>query len=175
MTKLIVAFHTAHSALHHAGMKTNEAIAQRVQEIIHGTVAQEREACDLYETLCGHMDDDMDTPTVVATLFSVAQRIEERAHSASGSKEVMLANMAVYYDFCTQVLGIAPEKTQAEGNVAQLVEALLQVRREARADKNFALSDTLRDVLSKAGITLSDNPDGTSSWSYELINDEAEA
>ena len=47
-----------------------------------------------------------------------------------------------------------------------LVEGILSARLEARGDKNFELADSLRKILSSAGIEISDNPDGTT-WTIQ--------
>ncbi len=70
------------------------------------------------------------------------------------------------------VLGLDPEDSAwgaadasgATGMLGVLVDALLQQRSEARADKDFATSDAIRDRLQAAGITLEDTPTGTR-WS----------
>lgn len=47
------------------------------------------------------------------------------------------------------------------------VEQLIMDRKEARANKDWALSDQIRDKLNEAGIVVKDNPDGTYSWHYK--------
>jgi cysteinyl-tRNA synthetase len=44
------------------------------------------------------------------------------------------------------------------------VDTLIEARRAARAMKNFAESDRIRDALASAGIALEDKPDGTTGW-----------
>jgi cysteinyl-tRNA synthetase len=44
--------------------------------------------------------------------------------------------------------------------VAPLVEEILAARRSAREAKDYAASDLLRDVLTRAGITVNDTPEG---------------
>jgi cysteinyl-tRNA synthetase len=44
------------------------------------------------------------------------------------------------------------------------VDTLIEARRAARAVKNFAESDRIRDVLASAGILLTDKPDGATGW-----------
>jgi len=44
------------------------------------------------------------------------------------------------------------------------VDTLIEARRAARAMKNFAESDRIRDVLASAGIALEDKPDGATGW-----------
>ena len=52
---------------------------------------------------------------------------------------------------------VAPE-------LASKVESLISVRRDARAAKNWAESDRIRDELAAMGIALKDNKDGTTTW-----------
>jgi cysteinyl-tRNA synthetase len=47
------------------------------------------------------------------------------------------------------------------GTVGQLMDLLIKLRQEARAGKNFALADRIRDGLAQVGITLEDRADGT--------------
>ena len=47
------------------------------------------------------------------------------------------------------------------------VENLIKERKEARANKDWAKSDQIRDKLNEAGIVVKDNPDGTYSWHYK--------
>ena len=49
--------------------------------------------------------------------------------------------------------------------VAPVVDEVLAARRQARADKDFATSDVLRDILVRAGVSVNDTPDGVS-WSW---------
>lgn len=56
------------------------------------------------------------------------------------------------------VLSILPE---IDENIDSEVEALIEERNKARADKDFARSDEIRDELAVKGITLEDTPEGT--------------
>jgi cysteinyl-tRNA synthetase len=67
------------------------------------------------------------------------------------------------------VLGINPEAEEWAGSdtrggsdlaLARVVEAIIALRATARADKDFAQSDVLRDLLAHSGIALDDTPDG---------------
>ncbi len=53
------------------------------------------------------------------------------------------------------------------------VEKLIDARRAARATKNWAESDRIRDVFAKMGITVQDNPDGTMTLHYSLVGEAA--
>jgi cysteinyl-tRNA synthetase len=73
-----------------------------------------------------------------------------------------------------RVLGIDPADPQwaggaggpAEGALRVLVERLLTERQEARATRDFARADLIRNELAEAGITLEDSPAGTH-WSID--------
>ena len=49
----------------------------------------------------------------------------------------------------------------------ELIELLIKIRTDARAEKNFKLSDEIRDSLKAMGIEIKDNKDGTTS--YEIL------
>ena len=53
-------------------------------------------------------------------------------------------------------------EVENNGMVDDLMNLLIEMRTEARSEKNFALSDKIRDRLKELGITLEDRPDGTS-------------
>ena len=65
----------------------------------------------------------------------------------------------VFYD---DVLGLVPEKAQSTGgrDFTDMVDTLVKARDKAKQDKDFKLSDTLRNILSEFG-ELKDTPQGT--------------
>lgn len=58
-------------------------------------------------------------------------------------------------------------ETQDSGKLEKVVEMLIAMRNEARANKDWALSDTIRDKLLALGIQLKDSKDGTT---YTIVN-----
>ncbi|MDQ0378798.1 cysteine--tRNA ligase [Amycolatopsis thermophila] len=113
------------------------------------------------------MDDDLSTPAAVAAVHNLVREgnaaldsgDDAKARAAAGSVRAMMG-----------VLGLdplAPEwaessaaETPARAALADLVEAMLVERQEARAARDFARADAVRDRLLKAGITVEDTPDG---------------
>ncbi|MEX2397629.1 MAG: cysteine--tRNA ligase, partial [Balneolales bacterium] len=72
--------------------------------------------------------------------------------------------LSKYLDtFCNNVLGIWPVEEPGVDKqlVNGLVEILLELRSEARSNKDFQTSDKIRDRLTELGITLEDKSDGT--------------
>ena len=65
--------------------------------------------------------------------------------------------------FVFDVLGLEAEKTTDNGNdkLEAVVNLLIGMRNQARADKNFKLSDQIRDQLIAYGIQLKDGKEGT--------------
>ena len=70
----------------------------------------------------------------------------------------------LYRELGGDVLGIVPEQAESTADAARedgLVRLLIALRAEARAKKDWATGDTIRDRLKELGIVLEDRPDGT--------------
>jgi cysteinyl-tRNA synthetase len=112
------------------------------------------------------MDEDLAIPAALAALHDEV-RAGNSAIDASDDAATAQALRAVLA--MTSVLGINPlEWAEATGGNDQvlenLVQALIADRNAARANKDFAQSDAIRNQLQAAGITLEDAADGTH-WS----------
>ena len=101
------------------------------------------------------MDDDMNTANAIGQLFELVRE----ANAVLNETSVKSAIKAVLdtMDELTGVLGILRRKTDEKDDE---VEALLAQRAEARANKNWAESDRLRDVIISMGYTLKDTKQG---------------
>jgi cysteinyl-tRNA synthetase len=62
------------------------------------------------------------------------------------------------------ILGIQPEKEGNDSALDGVMQMLLQMRTQAKADKNYALSDEIRNKLTALGFVIKDGKEG-SSWS----------
>ncbi len=106
------------------------------------------------------MDDDLNTAKALAVLFELARNC--RNESLPRSKREQAALMLVrlgevlgfFSDLCQKLSDELP------GLARQLVDLLLRYRREARENKDWALSDRIRDDLDYLGIELRDTPGG---------------
>ena len=114
------------------------------------------------------MNDDFNSPILVAQLFEAVKNInlvQDGKQSLTAADKQMLTQTleAFVYD----VLGLekgrrdAAETQKLEG----VVQLLIKMRNQARADKDYATSDQIRDSLSELGIQLKDGKDGTT-FSY---------
>ncbi len=111
------------------------------------------------------MDDDLNTPQAVAVLFDFVRDVNKSMAEKDNLPQEFYANVKAFLSKTAQdVLGIVDlEKSQAEGSSIEkeLIELLIRLRNDARREKNFALSDKIRDGLNELGIELKDSKDGT--------------
>jgi cysteinyl-tRNA synthetase len=68
--------------------------------------------------------------------------------------------------FVTDVLGLTNQEIHKKDSLDVAMNVLIELRNKARLEKNWKLSDEIRDELSKNGIILKDGKDGTS---YNII------
>jgi cysteinyl-tRNA synthetase len=128
------------------------------------------DASEIPPEFAAAMDDDLGTPAAVAVLYDTVREgnrllaADEDATAAAGAVRAMLG-----------VLGLDPTDpgwpTAGGGDDAKLTEAvdvlvagLLEQRAEARATKDFAAADAIRDRIKAAGIEIEDTPNGPK-WS----------
>ncbi|WP_420601550.1 cysteine--tRNA ligase [Flagellimonas sp.] len=110
------------------------------------------------------MNDDFNTPILIAHLFDAVKHInliKEGSENISQEDKSLLKT--TLHNFVYDILGIENQKaakndTSALGGVMEL---LIELRNEARANKDFATSDKIRDQLTALGIQLKDGKDGT--------------
>ncbi len=103
------------------------------------------------------MDDDFGTPNAIGVLFDAVREVNRRLDSGEPA-----AGMAAAVDEMVEVLGIRPEvRSFAGGPSDDDVEALVAARNEARAARNFAEADRIRDELAGLGIVIEDGAGGT--------------
>nr|WP_255669619.1 cysteine--tRNA ligase [Aeromicrobium wangtongii] len=130
------------------------------------------EVGDVPEAFAAAMDDDLSVPAAVAVLQGrISDGNSLLAGGASGELGAVLAQVRGMLD----VLGLDPlSSTWDRGGddaayaqvIDTLVEGLLEQRQEARAAKDFANADRVRDQLTAAGIDIEDTPQGAR-WSVK--------
>ncbi|RZS41150.1 cysteinyl-tRNA synthetase [Herbihabitans rhizosphaerae] len=113
------------------------------------------------------MDDDLGTPKALATVHNA---VREGNAALDSSDDAAALGAAASVRAMTGVLGLDPlsDKWSDSSTVdnaprqalSTLVDELLEERQRARAERDFALADTVRDRLTSAGIAVEDTPDG---------------
>ncbi|WGH26903.1 MAG: cysteine--tRNA ligase [Candidatus Bostrichicola ureolyticus] len=103
------------------------------------------------------MDDDFNSPMLISLLFKATKYIEllEKGVLKLGIDDFLLFKNTMH-NFIFKVLGLEPiEKID---NVSKkLINLLIKIRNNARYEKNWILSDNIRNELKELGITLEDN------------------
>ena len=121
------------------------------------------------------MSEDMNTPQAIATVFDqiretnkyydvIFENVTEELLEGLFSSYMSLKNKM------ENILGIELINKVNEENdemSKELIELLIKIRTDARVEKNFKLSDEIRDSLKAIGVEIKDNKDGTTS--YEII------
>ena len=116
---------------------------------------------------CQAMDDDLATPAALAILH---EKVRAGNQAVDSGDDTSIAELRGAVVSMLDVLGVNPEAAEWAADpggtgeseaLRRLVEHTIARRAQARADKDFALSDVLRDTLVDAGITVEDGPDGT--------------
>ena len=125
---------------------------------------------DLERRCAEAMADDLNSPMVISALFDWVRTINQLAEGQQTiSAEDLERLRAIVSRYVFDILGLRDEKAAgASGNdmVSPLVEMLLEMRQQAKAEKNWALSDQIRNRLTEIGIRVKDRKDGTD-WELE--------
>lgn len=110
------------------------------------------------------MDDDLNTPMVIAELFEACRIINQiNDGHTTATQEQLDALKALMQTFMVDLLGIIPAEQAAGANLKPFegaVDLLLDIRANAKANKDWATSDRIRDSLKALGFDVKDTRDG---------------
>ena len=110
------------------------------------------------------MNDDLNTPIVIAHLFDGARMINNIiAGNDTITAEDLKDLKETFHLFCFDILGLKEENdSNEEREVAfgKVVDMLLEQRMKAKANKDWATSDQIRDELTALGFAIKDTKDG---------------
>ena len=115
------------------------------------------------------MNDDFNSPIVIANLFEAVRIVNtvKDGKAQINAEELALLNK-LFQDFVFDILGLV-ESNASDGRgvlVDGLMQTIIDIRKAARTNKDWATSDKIRDELAKLHITLKDGKEGTS-WVME--------
>jgi cysteinyl-tRNA synthetase len=115
------------------------------------------------------MDDDFNTPDALAVMQGVARDLNSAKAAGRLDEAAVLAaslrQMGQVLGLLQQPPGAYLKRGVGTASISDgKIEALLAARHAARAAKNFAESDRIRDLLTAAGILLEDRPGGATGW-----------
>ena len=146
------------------GWRSLERIAEGVKVkgmpwIEMGYVEDLRRAC--YDA----MNDDMASPLVISQLFDACRVVNlVLDRKASIKPEVVAELTEVFRTFAFDILGLTVEAGNGNGDreeaFGRVVDMVLEQRQRAKAEKNWALSDQIRDKLAELGFEIKDTKEG---------------
>lgn len=139
------------------GLETLETLTPAAESTID--VAALKKAC------VDSMNDDFNTPILIAKLFDGVRMINQIKSGAEKVNEADLAALSkIFNDYIFDVLGFRKEaETSGSENdlAAELIQLVIDLRTSAKLNRDFTTADQIREELTKMGVTLKDNPDGT--------------
>lgn len=110
------------------------------------------------------MDNDFNSSGALAELYELVRATNQAR--ADGATDVQLEAAQSALKVLTSVLGLSLEtKKVVDQKTDELIDLLIEIRRELRQNKLWALSDTVRDRLAALGVILEDSKEGTS-WHW---------
>jgi len=122
------------------------------------------------ENFIAAMDDDFNTPEAMAVIFDFIRETNRWAERASLSPADLsiLARAKNLLDEWNSFLGVIETRASGidQGRVDGIMKILLDLRQQARAEKNFKMADGIRNRLKEAGVIIEDSPQG-SRWRWE--------
>ena len=128
-------------------------------------------AADLPEAFAAALDDDLGVPQALAV---VHEHVRSGNSALDAGDTAAAAVAAVQVGRMTGLLGLNPADPQwrtetgaAQSALDALLQTMITQRADARASKDWAAADRIRDAIAAAGIALEDGPDGT----YWSMND----
>ncbi len=113
------------------------------------------------------MDDDMNTPIVIANLFDALRLVNQVKDGHAKATQADIDELKAVFDiFLVDILGVRTEMAGSGDNgealrpFEQAMDLLLEMRAKAKANKDWATSDLIRDRLAAIGFTVKDTKDG---------------
>ena len=114
------------------------------------------------------MNDDLNSPILIAHLFDITKVINLVNDKKETLTQADIDELKSIFDtFVFEILGLKDE--QSGDNTALLdglISMILEVRQQAKSQKDWATSDRIRDDLQKLGVSIKDGKEGAT-WSIE--------
>jgi len=153
-----------------AGVETLDKILKTLSPLSAEelTVPKESAVKELESACYAAMNDDFNTPILIAQLFEGARII----NSVNDKKETLtpaelIAMKSIFDSFLFAILGMKNDKESDQGETLDgLMQLILAIRQKSRENKDWDTSDQIRNALQKLHIVVKDGKEG-SSWGIE--------
>lgn len=113
--------------------------------------------------------DDFNTAKAIANLFALTTHINTLHHQfeIGISEDTFNQLKKIYKDIIVEVFGLTEETSSSNDALNATMNLIIELRKNARAEKNWGLSDQIRDALKNARILIKDAKDGTTTYEIE--------
>jgi cysteinyl-tRNA synthetase len=130
---------------------------------INASDSNEVEIEKLIEKCYDAINEDLNTPILIANLFEMVTIINNifAGNLKIGNKELEILQKN-YNSFVFEILGLKLEQEVNSDKIDGLMQMLIKMRDEAKMQKNYGVSDQIRNELTSLGIELKDSKDGSS-------------
>ncbi len=119
---------------------------------------------DIESAIIEALNSDLNTPQVIAQFFELTRRVNLVNDGKERIDEFQYQKLKSIVEFYLRgILGIQESVASKSNHLDSVMQMLIEMRLQAKMDKNFALSDLIRDKLKSSGIELMDTKEG-SSW-----------
>ena len=143
--------------------RLSEAVSKLDKLTVSKTSSQDVSA--LINSFYTAMNDDFNAPILLANIFEAVKYINSISDGkATITKEDLNALSTELNSFVLDVLGLELQKADTDSKLAPVMDLVLDIRKNARENKDWTTSDKIRDGLAAAGIVVKDGKDG-STWS----------
>jgi cysteinyl-tRNA synthetase len=152
-------------------MQLNRLDIEGQVTITAGDPDLEQKCFELLNQLDEDMNDDLNTAKVLAGLFELVPVINSIKDGHIKMNALTTATLRLmkekFSSYLVDIFGLKDEKKQDDQKLGAVLQLIADIRKDARAKKDYATSDKIRDQLLQAGIQLKDEKDGGFSW--ELV------
>jgi cysteinyl-tRNA synthetase len=156
---------TALQAAEKALQRLLESYRNLLSIVPHSNSSVQEEIKQIKKECENAMNDDLNTAVMLSHLFELSKIINLAFDGKiTLTSEGLSLIKQIYDDYLFQISGIKTESEESSKiyeALNKVVEIVLELRKEAKQQKNYTLSDRLRDKLLEAGIQIKDQKDGT--------------
>ena len=104
------------------------------------------------------MEDDFNTALAIAAIFDFCRLVN--GHIKDAAKDIVDEVVELFDSFDSVIACIAPKEQADDGLTDALMDLIIEIRQNARKNKDWATADAIRDKLKDMGIVLEDGADG---------------
>lgn len=133
-------------------------------ELLDKITASDVSTFDIHDIIEGTWDalsDDLNSPVAIARLFEAVRFINLMSEDREKLNELHLVEFKDFMFYVVhEILGLKNEKDSENDLSSEIIEAVLNIRQEAKKRKDFTTADQIRDALTALGIEIKDKKDG---------------